>query len=227
MKASARDIEHLEPDDDAPVGKVLSRREVLGILAGLAGAAVLAACECRCRARTQHSRRARWGQPRRLLLGRRAAGAATRTPLSQSRQRPSQPHRGASPTTTSQPRPIAWCGPRKRKGHTLWTRSSIAPISGRTLGRLAERGRGTPAGLSGVADRHQQVRSAPQRADRCVALRRDGRLLRHDRPKLEHRREEVPARLPANRPNGKAQFTTIYPGWYRGRTVPPSTYRNT
>ena len=45
MTASAGDIEHLEPDDDAPVGKVLSRREVLGILAGLAGAAVLAACD--------------------------------------------------------------------------------------------------------------------------------------------------------------------------------------
>src|SRR6478672_5221788 len=33
-----------EEDDDAPVGRVLSRREVLRLLAGLGGAAVLAAC---------------------------------------------------------------------------------------------------------------------------------------------------------------------------------------
>ncbi len=37
-------IEWMEPDDDAPVGRVLSRREVLRLLAGLGGAAVLAAC---------------------------------------------------------------------------------------------------------------------------------------------------------------------------------------
>ncbi|MDQ5824786.1 MAG: intradiol ring-cleavage dioxygenase [Chloroflexota bacterium] len=35
----------IEPDDDAPVGRVLSRREVLGLLAGLGGMAVLAACD--------------------------------------------------------------------------------------------------------------------------------------------------------------------------------------
>ncbi len=37
-------IELVEPDDDAPVGRILSRREVLRLLAGLGGAAVLAAC---------------------------------------------------------------------------------------------------------------------------------------------------------------------------------------
>lgn len=35
----------IEPDDDAPVGRVLSRREVLGLLAGLGGVALLAACD--------------------------------------------------------------------------------------------------------------------------------------------------------------------------------------
>jgi protocatechuate 3,4-dioxygenase beta subunit len=39
------DIEHEEIDDDAPKGRVLSRREVLGLLAGLGGAVVLAACD--------------------------------------------------------------------------------------------------------------------------------------------------------------------------------------
>lgn len=38
------DLQNLEYDDDAPVGRVLSRREVLRLLAGLGGAAVLAAC---------------------------------------------------------------------------------------------------------------------------------------------------------------------------------------
>ncbi|MFL5735021.1 MAG: intradiol ring-cleavage dioxygenase, partial [Chloroflexia bacterium] len=37
--------EHIEPDDDAPMGRVLSRREVLCLLAGLGGAALLAACD--------------------------------------------------------------------------------------------------------------------------------------------------------------------------------------
>ena len=41
MKANRDNIEH---DDDAPVGRVLSRREVLTLLASLGGAAVLAAC---------------------------------------------------------------------------------------------------------------------------------------------------------------------------------------
>ncbi|HET6312995.1 MAG TPA: hypothetical protein VFH60_04115 [Chloroflexia bacterium] len=35
----------IEPDDDAPVGRVLSRREVLGLLAGLGGVTLLAACD--------------------------------------------------------------------------------------------------------------------------------------------------------------------------------------
>lgn len=38
-------IEPEELDDDAPRGRVLSRREVLGLLAGLGGAVVLAACD--------------------------------------------------------------------------------------------------------------------------------------------------------------------------------------
>jgi protocatechuate 3,4-dioxygenase beta subunit len=38
-------IKHEESDDDAPRGKVLSRREMLGLLAGLGGAVVLAACD--------------------------------------------------------------------------------------------------------------------------------------------------------------------------------------
>ncbi|MDQ3930671.1 MAG: intradiol ring-cleavage dioxygenase [Chloroflexota bacterium] len=35
----------IEPNDDAPVGRVLSRREVLSLLAGFGGMAVLAACD--------------------------------------------------------------------------------------------------------------------------------------------------------------------------------------
>ena len=38
----APDLEH---DDDAPVGRILNRREVLSLLAGLGGAALLAACD--------------------------------------------------------------------------------------------------------------------------------------------------------------------------------------
>jgi hypothetical protein len=38
-------IEYLEQDDDAPVGRILSRREVLKLLAGLGGVALLAACD--------------------------------------------------------------------------------------------------------------------------------------------------------------------------------------
>src|SRR5689334_18988839 len=37
--------QHIEHDDDEPMGRVLSRREVLGLLAGLGGAALLAACD--------------------------------------------------------------------------------------------------------------------------------------------------------------------------------------
>ena len=43
----------LEHDDDAPVGRVLSRREVLGLLAGLGGVALLAAEGHQVRTRKQ------------------------------------------------------------------------------------------------------------------------------------------------------------------------------
>src|SRR3954470_241507 len=38
-------MNNTEPDDDAPIGRVLTRREVLALLAGLGGAALLAACD--------------------------------------------------------------------------------------------------------------------------------------------------------------------------------------
>src|SRR6266566_4702633 len=45
MTPNSANMEQVEDNDDAPVGRVLSRREVLGLLAGLGGIAVLAACD--------------------------------------------------------------------------------------------------------------------------------------------------------------------------------------
>ena len=89
----------MEPDDDAPVGKVLSRREVLGILAGLAGAAVLAACDVPGSSTAQPTNTAQPAgtvgtHPDACHIGRSGHRCGhTHTPLSQ-RQRPWQRARG-------------------------------------------------------------------------------------------------------------------------------------
>src|SRR3954454_6492520 len=61
-----------EPDDDAPVGRILTRREVLGLLAGLGGAALLAACD---------PMQSTVGQPTATTAANTAAATATGTPL--------------------------------------------------------------------------------------------------------------------------------------------------
>jgi hypothetical protein len=45
MTPNLVNAQQIEDNDDAPVGRILSRREVLGLLAGLGGAALLAACD--------------------------------------------------------------------------------------------------------------------------------------------------------------------------------------
>ncbi len=210
VKVNTEDIEH---DDDIPIGRVLSRREVLTLLAGLGGAAVLAACnpfEATTASPTAMPAAMSTSAPGPL-------GATTQTPLNaEAATAVAATPAEASPTADMAAVPQCIVRPETTEGPYFvdekLNRSDIRSDPSDNSVR-----EGVPLSLAFVVSQvgpgsYTPLQGAQVDVWHCDA---DGvysgvegspgtRFLRG---------------YQVTDAGGKAQFTTIYPGWYRGRAV--------
>jgi protocatechuate 3,4-dioxygenase beta subunit len=219
MKANAHGIKHLEPDDDAPVGKVLSRREVLGILAGLAGAAVLAACDV---PGSSTSLPASTVAPTRTpATSGGANGAATQTPLSQEAATAiATTPVEASPTANAVASADCVVRPEETEGPYFvdekLNRSDIR--SDPSDGSVKE---GAALQLAFLVSQIAANKCTPLPNAQIDVWHCDAMGVYSDTidPSWNTKGKKFLRGYQLTGTGGKAQFTTIYPGWYRGRTV--------
>ena len=213
----------IEPDDDAPVGRVLSRREVLGLFAGLGGAALLAACDPEqpnnpqptsaataaptstggATATTGTTTTAAAAAPT-PTLNEEAATVAASTPVE------------ASPTADTAAVPDCVVRPELAEGPYFvdekLNRSDIRPDpSNNTVSE------GVPLTLAFVisqvgSDACVPLKDAQVDVWHCDALGVYSGVQGSTGTKFLRGYQMTNA-------DGKAQFTTIYPGWYPGRAV--------
>jgi len=226
MKANARHIEHMEPNDDAPVGKVLSRRDMLGILAGLAGAAVLAACDVPGSSTAQPTNTA---QPAGAVgptqapatSGGVATVAATRTPLSQDTATAvAATPADASPTADLAASVDCVVRPEQTEGPYFvdekLNRSDIR--SDPSDGSVKE---GATLQLAFLVSQIAANKCTPLPNAQIDVWHCDATGVYSDTidPSWNTKGKKFLRGYQLTDANGQAQFTTIYPGWYRGRTV--------
>jgi protocatechuate 3,4-dioxygenase beta subunit len=204
------DIEH---NDDIPVGRVLSRREMLGLLAGLGGAALLAACDPLSSSSAQPTSttaQAPSGAPSGTPLNSEAATAVAATPAA------------TTPTADTAALPSCVVRPEQTEGPYFvdekLNRSNIR--SNPSNGAVKE---GTPLRL--------KFNVSQVNASACVPL--VGAFVDVWHCDAEGVYSDVTDRAvgfdttgqqflrgyQVTDANGSAEFTTIYPGWYQGRTV--------
>lgn len=193
-------------NDDARVGRILTRREILTLLAGLGGAALLAACDME--------------QPSTPLPNTPQAGSETTgTPISAEAATVTALPAETSPTADAAALPSCVVRPELTEGPYFvdekLDRSDIR--SDPTDGSVKE---GTPLQLTMVVS---QVGSsctplAGAQVDiwHCDAL---GVYSDASDPSFNTKGKKFLRGYQMTDANGKVQFTTIYPGWYQGRAV--------
>lgn len=204
----------VELDDDAPVGRVLSRREVLGLLAGLGGMALLAACDSGLPNSAQPTS---------------AAGTATQTTPAQAVATPSGTPVNAeaatavaatpaasSPTADTAALPDCVVKPELTEGPYFvdlkLNRSDVRPNT--SSGAMSE---GVPLGLAFIVS---QVGS-----NACTPLEGAQVDIWHCDVAGVYSGVQGSSGTDFLRgyqitdKSGKANFTSIYPGWYSGRAV--------
>lgn len=212
MSSIKQNIGQDEHNDDVPVGRVLSRREILGLFAGLGGAALLAACDPGQSSTAQPTSTASstsagsaqaTSVPTQSALNAEAATAAA-TPVE------------ASPTADTAAVPDCVVRPELTEGPYFvdekLNRSDIRPDpSNNTVSE------GVPLALAFVISQVGAGSCVPLKDAQidvwhCDALGVYSGVEGSTGTKFLRGYQMTDA-------NGKAQFTTIYPGWYRGRAV--------
>ncbi|MEO8285782.1 MAG: intradiol ring-cleavage dioxygenase [Chloroflexota bacterium] len=199
---------NVEDNDDAPVGRVLSRREVLGILAGLGGAALLAACDPAGSSSAQPTSTtgaaSSTGTPTVAALNQEAATAVAASPVE------------ASPTADTAAVPDCVVRPEMTEGPYFVdekvNRSDIRSDPSDNSVR-----EGVPLVLAFAVSQVgtgscMPLKDAQIDVWHCDALGVYSDVQGSAGTKFLRGYQLTDA-------NGNAQFTTIYPGWYRGRTV--------
>lgn len=185
--------EHVETDDDRPIGRVLSRREVLALLGG-SGAALLAACAPGALASPSSTTST---QPTSAAATTAAAASSAGTTL---------PSCIVRPAVTEGPYFVDEKLNRSdiRSDPTNGTVKAGAPL---TLTFLVSRVSGSScAALSG----------ATVDIWHCDAL---GVYSDASDPSFNTKGQKFLRGYQTTDTSGNAQFTTIYPGWYQGRAV--------
>jgi protocatechuate 3,4-dioxygenase beta subunit len=204
-------------NDDRQVGRVLTRREVLALLAGMGGAALLAACDTLgsntaqptasatlAPTQTPPSSAAPTSAPTGTALNAEAATAAAATPVE------------ASSTAATAAAPDCVVRPELTEGPYFvdekLNRSDIR--SDPSDGSVRE---GVPLALAFVVSQMASNACTPLKDAQvdvwhCDALGTYSDVQGSSGKKFLRGYQLADA-------NGNAKFTTIYPGWYRGRTV--------
>ncbi len=192
-------------NDDQPVGRVLTRREMLSLLAGMGGAVLLAACDPAVSSTAQST----------------ATGAkssqATGTPLNQEAQTAvAASPVGASPTADTAAVPDCVVRPELTEGPYFvdekLNRSDIRPDpSNNTVSE------GVPLALAFVVSQVGTGSCVPLKDAQvdvwhCDALGVYSDVQGSTGTKFLRGYQLTDA-------NGNARFTTVYPGWYQGRAV--------
>jgi protocatechuate 3,4-dioxygenase beta subunit len=209
------ETEHMEYDDDAPVGRVLSRREVLTLFAGFGGAVLLAACD---------PLQAISGQPASTATptptgSGQTASASTATPLSLEAATATNVPVQETPTTSAAAQPSCVVRPEETEGPYFvdekLNRSDIrsdpsdgSVKEGLTL-LLAFR-------VSPMSNGCAPLAGAQVDVWHCDAM---GTYSDSTDPGFNTVGKKFLRGYQVTDANGVAQFTTIYPGWYQGRTV--------
>jgi protocatechuate 3,4-dioxygenase beta subunit len=203
----------IEPNDDDPVGRVLTRREVLVLLAGLGGAALLAACDPLASgsatptiAPTQTTSAS--GQP---------AAASTQTPLNaEAATAVAATPVEASPTANAAAVPDCVVRPELTEGPYFvdekLNRSDIrSDPSDNSVGP------GVPLALAFVVSQVGTGSCTPLKGAMVDVWHCDALGVYSDVQGSTGKKFLRGYQLTGA--NGSAKFTTIYPGWYQGRTV--------
>ena len=215
MIPNTPNIEHIEPDDDAPVGRVLSRREVLGLLAGLGGAVLLAACDTHqatqvlptsttSPTQTPLASSGATALPSATALNAEAATVVAATPAE------------ASPTADTAAVPDCVVRPELTEGPYFVdekrNRSDIR--SDPSDGSVSE---GVPLSLAFVVSQVGTGSCTPLKDAQVDVWHCDALGVYSDVQGSTGKKFLRGYQLTDT--NGSAKFTTIYPGWYQGRTV--------
>jgi protocatechuate 3,4-dioxygenase beta subunit len=186
-------------DDDAPVGRVLSRREVLALL-GLSSAATILGC------RTQETPEPVSAAP----PGGPASAAGT----------PGAASRAAvTPTAASRPVPSCVVRPEQTEGpYFVDERLDRADIRSNPGGALSE---GVPLTIAFDVSRISKGKCTPLHGARVDVWHCDSRGAYSDVSdfQFDTRGQKFLRGHQLTDASGAARFTTIYPGWYPGRTV--------
>jgi protocatechuate 3,4-dioxygenase beta subunit len=212
------EMEHMAPDDDAPVGRVLSRREVLWLLAGLGGVAVLAACgplTGSTETPTSAPQPTNTTGPPAPTAAALPTAAATPTLNAESATATEATPVAASPTADVAAVPDCVVRPELTEG-PYFVDEKINRSDIRTDTTTNAVSAGVPLVLTFLVSQIGSNACTPLQGAQvdvwhCDALGvysgvsgNSGNFLRG---------------YQATDATGKAQFTTVYPGWYRGRAV--------
>ncbi len=196
-----------EPDDDAPVGKLLTRREMLALLAGLGSAVLLAACDSTTAGAPVPTATAGAGASSPATgtsVNAEVATAAVATPVA------------ATPTVAAAAVPGCVVRPELTEGPYFVdekiNRSDIRSDPSDNSVRP-----GIPLSLGFVVSQISGGACTPLPGSQidiwhCDALGNYSDVGSYAGQKFLRGYQVTDAQ-------GKAQFTTIYPGWYQGRAV--------
>jgi protocatechuate 3,4-dioxygenase beta subunit len=199
--------EHIEHDDDRPVGRILNRREMLTLLAGMGGAVLLAACD------------PLGGAAQPTTTATQAASAATGTPLGAEAATATLMPVEASPTADAAALPSCVVRPELTEGPYFvdekLDRSDIRPDP--SDGSVREGILLTLAFVvSQVSNSCTPLRGAQVDVWHCDA---EGVYSDATDRGFNTVGQKFLRGYQVTDESGRAQFMTIYPGWYQGRAV--------
>jgi len=205
-----------EHDDDKPIGRVLTRREMLALLAGFGGMAFLAACDPLPSASKQIASTVTPNTAGSVQ----GAVVATATPLPAEAATATSMPVEASPTADTAALPSCVVRPELTEGPYFvderLERSDIR--SDPSDGTVKE---GLPLALTFVVSKVGSGSCAPLQGAyvdvwHCDAL---GVYSDASDPSFNTKGQKFLRGYQVTDANGQAKFITIYPGWYQGRAV--------